>query len=73
VQPEFLAALRDGEAVALAVFMQWGVLLDRVDELWWARFAGKLLVEKIACTLDESGDDWVEVTKWCREQVGLCG
>ncbi|RYZ15753.1 MAG: hypothetical protein EOP49_52615 [Sphingobacteriales bacterium] len=72
VKPEFLGAVRDGDAVARAVFMQWGVLLDQFHELWWASFAGKLLVEEIACTLDQVGDGWEEITKWSREQAGLC-
>ncbi|KAH7401288.1 hypothetical protein BKA66DRAFT_99901 [Pyrenochaeta sp. MPI-SDFR-AT-0127] len=70
---EFLQALREEDDVALAIFMQWGVLLDQFHDLWWARFSGRLLVDEISRTLEIKGDEWIEITRWCRAQVGLCG
>ncbi|PSN66736.1 hypothetical protein BS50DRAFT_372584 [Corynespora cassiicola Philippines] len=70
-EPEFLQELQRGATVALAIFMFWGVLLDQADDMWWARYAGKRLVEDMATTLDESEERWKSLTHWCRERVGL--
>lgn len=72
VKPEFLEALRDGNSLALAIFMQWGVLLDQFDGMWWAKFSGRRLVDEISVTLGSRGDEWMHITGWCRTQVGLC-
>ncbi|CAO2648702.1 Nn.00g096510.m01.CDS01 [Neocucurbitaria sp. VM-36] len=71
VKPEFLEALRDGNDIALAVFMQWGVLLDQFDGMWWAKFSGRRLVDEISATLKSRGDEWMLITEWCRAEVGL--
>ncbi|KAF2240176.1 hypothetical protein BU26DRAFT_512450 [Trematosphaeria pertusa] len=71
VKPTFLEALKNGNSLALAIFMQWGVLLDRSDGMWWAEFSGRRLVDEIAGALDPRGDEWMSITKWCRENVGL--
>lgn len=71
VQPDYLRGLREGDGVALAIYMQWGVLLDQFDDLWWARFCGKLLVDEISTALDKQGVEWIGLTGWSRELVGL--
>lgn len=70
-EPEFLKELRGGETVALAIFMFWGVLLDQADDIWWARYAGRRLVEEMSTTLDDRGGRWKNLTCWCQDRVRL--
>ncbi|KAH7407239.1 hypothetical protein BKA64DRAFT_410668 [Cadophora sp. MPI-SDFR-AT-0126] len=68
---DFVTALQKGERMALMIFMYWGVLLDRSDEMWWAKYSGKRIVEELFGNFDGYGNDWEEATKWASVQVGL--
>ncbi|KAF1949798.1 hypothetical protein CC80DRAFT_253263 [Byssothecium circinans] len=68
---DFLDELHRREAVALAIYMHWGVLLDNLQDVWWAKFSGRRLVEELSVTLTEKGPEWATIVTWCREQVGL--
>lgn len=72
VQPQFLQVLRDENDLALVIFMLWGVLLDRLGSMWWAKFSGRRLVDEISCTLNVKYNKWTRITEWSRLQVGLC-
>lgn len=71
VGPVFIGYLHDGESMSLLVFLHWGVLLNHLGDLWWARNAGRLLVEEISGILHARGDEWRERTSWARGKVGL--
>jgi hypothetical protein len=72
VQPQFLQVLRDEDDLALVIFMLWGVLLDQMGSMWWAKFSGRRLVDEISCTLNIKCSRWTRITEWSRLQVGLC-
>lgn len=71
VEPEYLEQLRKKRGAALAIFMLWGVLLSQEDDMWWATYSGKRLVENVSARLDACAGEWKQVTHWCREQTGL--
>ena len=71
VGPDFLVELREGQSIALAVYMHWGTLLDQMHGVWWAKFSGIRLVAELSTTLHSRGPEWTRVTTWCRKQVGL--
>jgi hypothetical protein len=46
---EYVAAIQDGDHVALLVLMVWGAVVEQLGHrVWWARRFGRLLVEEIA-------------------------
>lgn len=67
----FLNELSRGEPMAEAIFMHWGVFLDRLDDMWWAKYSGKRLVEELAGSLEGKGKRWRGVIEWCRGEVGV--
>lgn len=71
VGPNFLCKLRNRESMALAIYMHWGAQLDQLEQLWWAKFSGKRLVDELSTTLRTRGPEWNEITAWCRKRVGL--
>ena len=68
---EFIEHLKSQNGIALAVFMVWGALLNMVDNMWWGRFSGKNLVNETSMILSSKGEEYVQVTTWCRREVGL--
>ncbi|KAH6673294.1 fungal Zn binuclear cluster domain-containing protein [Halenospora varia] len=68
---EFINELKHGEPMALLILVHWGVFLDRLGDLWWARDSGKRLVEELSGILAGLGPYWHSATYWAREQVGL--
>ncbi|KAH6699681.1 hypothetical protein BKA61DRAFT_621522 [Leptodontidium sp. MPI-SDFR-AT-0119] len=68
---DFVIELQRGERMALMIFMYWGVLLDRLDEMWWAKYAGKRLVKELCGSFDGYGKEWDEATNWAKMEVGL--
>ncbi|KAH7371930.1 hypothetical protein BKA66DRAFT_468881 [Pyrenochaeta sp. MPI-SDFR-AT-0127] len=72
IDSRFMDELRKEELMAVAIFMHWSVLLDQLDEKWWAKYSGKRIVKKLSAILHGHGRDWEQINKWCRAQVGLC-
>ncbi|KAH8586252.1 hypothetical protein B0O99DRAFT_644845 [Bisporella sp. PMI_857] len=68
---DFANELQKREPMALMIFIHWGVLLDKLDEMWWAKFSGKKLVEELCWSFDGYGNEWDEATKWAKMKVGL--
>lgn len=68
---DFVNELQKGERMALMIFMYWGVLLDRLNEMWWAKYSGKRLVEELCRSFNGYGNEWDEATKWAIVEVGL--
>lgn len=71
VGAEYLGGLRRGDNIALAIYMHWGVLLDKVERNWWAKFVGSRLVDELSEILANQGSEWVNIVKRCRKEVGL--
>ena len=76
---DFLAKLKDGEPMALLILLHWGVLLETLSELWWAKNAGKRLVEDVAVLLEKvayssssgCGPKWADAVGWARWEAGI--
>ncbi|KAM0126709.1 hypothetical protein ACHAO1_009941 [Botrytis cinerea] len=68
---DFMCELEKRERMALMILMYWGVLLDRLDEMWWAKRTGKRLVEDLCRSFDGCGDEWDEAVRWAMTEVGL--
>lgn len=68
---DFIDGLRKREPMALAIVMYWGVLLDTLDQMWWAKYSGRRLVDDITTILIGYGPQWDEATAWGRVEVGL--
>ncbi|KFY88614.1 hypothetical protein V500_06237 [Pseudogymnoascus sp. VKM F-4518 (FW-2643)] len=64
VGKEFIEELRMRQPLALIIFMYWGVLLNRMEELWWAKYLGKRLIEELSEDLIKRGKEWEEATRW---------
>jgi hypothetical protein len=71
IDPGFMDELRKEHPMAVAVFMYWGVLLHRLDNMWWSKYSGKRLVRRLSATLDGCGGTWDQISEWCRVQVEL--
>ncbi|WPA97644.1 uncharacterized protein RHO25_002254 [Cercospora beticola] len=72
IRPKFFQLLREGDDLALVIFMQWGVLLDRMRGMWWAEFSARGLVEQVSKLILVHNDKWAYVADWSRSRVGLC-
>ncbi|CZR58894.1 related to regulatory protein involved in control of sterol uptake [Phialocephala subalpina] len=68
---DFTNQLQKREPMALLIFMYWGVLLDKLDEMWWAKYSGRKIVEELSENLRGYGNEWEEATRWAKIQVGL--
>ncbi|KAH8593054.1 hypothetical protein B0O99DRAFT_627945 [Bisporella sp. PMI_857] len=68
---DFANELQKRAPIALMIFVHWGVLLDKLDEMWWAKFSGKKLVEELCWSFNGYGNEWDEATKWAKMEVGL--
>lgn len=71
VQPDFIKALHDKDDLALVIFMLWGVSLDQIGGMWWAKFSGRRLVDEVSYTLSLEGSRWRSLIEWSRQQVGI--
>ncbi|CAI6339079.1 unnamed protein product [Periconia digitata] len=71
VGSEYLEALREEEPIARAIYMHWGVMLDKLQGNWWAKFVGRRLVGELSAALEDEGPEWRSIMFWCRKEVGL--
>lgn len=71
VGTDFMDEFRSGDLVAMATFMCWGMLMHKVDGMWWAQYLGRRLVEDLSSTLIECGREWSNIVTTCRKEVGL--
>jgi len=68
---EFIELLKMQNGVALAIFMVWGALMKMADNMWWARFSGKNMVNEASIILSSKGERYAYLSTWCRREVGL--
>lgn len=68
---DFNIELRRREPTALVILMYWGVLLDTLDEIWWAKYSGRRLVDDLSTILLGYGPQWNEAIAWAKKEVGF--
>ncbi|KAJ6437429.1 PKS-NRPS hybrid synthetase [Purpureocillium lavendulum] len=79
VPPEYMAALKACEPMALLILMYYGVVVNQSSNImmWWIKSTGKDLVAEVAAMLQETSiarmSDAQEAISWAREEVGLPG
>ncbi|XHG09588.1 hypothetical protein AWENTII_012636 [Aspergillus wentii] len=76
VGDEFMDELQNREPLALMIYMYWGVLLSRLDGVWWAKLAGRKLVGELSVSILSGnipgcGKEWKEAGIWAKREVGL--
>lgn len=72
VGSSFIDAVARSEPVALVIFLHWAVLLCRLHQMWWAQYAGRILVKELT-EMDGlwQGDLWTDAVTWAKKQAGL--
>lgn len=71
VHQDFVTLVKQGDPLALLIFVHWGVLLDQLKDFWWAGDCGKVLVGEVSQVLDQVGPFWTDATRWARSRVGI--
>lgn len=72
VGSSFIDAVARSEPVALMIFLHWAVLLCRLHEMWWAQYAGRILVKELTgMDVLWRGGLWVNAVAWAKRQAGL--
>lgn len=71
---DYVAAIKEGDRLALIILMHWGVLLQPLGHYhWWARDYGINLVDEIAKELPNDVDTMTrEAIIWPQEEVRIC-
>ena len=62
---------REGDLIAMTIFMHWAVLLQTTDDMWWKQYAGSRLVQELSASLTWRGDDFERMSVWCRREVKM--
>ncbi|CAN9327829.1 unnamed protein product [Alternaria alternata] len=58
--------IRNGDIMALTIFMHYGVLLLHIRHLWWGARTGISLIEDLAISVHAAGPSWGALTEWPR-------
>jgi len=66
ISEDYVVLVRDGEPLALLVFMLWGVLLNQLRDYWWVGDTGEKLVEEIYYKLQQLHPTWGEAARSVR-------
>jgi len=66
--PVFITCLKQGNAMALAIFAHWAAMFRCMDHHWWSSGWPYSLVVDVSSLLDSS---WSAALEWPRRQVGL--
>ncbi|KAJ5757622.1 uncharacterized protein N7511_006316 [Penicillium nucicola] len=66
----FVEQVEKEEPLALLVYICWGALFGRLEEMWWARVAGQTIVMNLSeCIVKNEESD--EIVRWAKEKVGI--
>lgn len=68
---EIVDRVQSEEPLALLIYICWGALLRRLEGMWWARVAGKTIVQSLAEHLMHQSEEWDEVVRWAKEIVEI--
>jgi hypothetical protein len=67
----FIDAVCHREPFALLVLAYWGASLCRLEGMWWARYAGQILLRELTNTsLRPQYEPWAAAMLWAKEQGG---
>lgn len=66
--PPYIDLVRQGDPMAIALFIHWAACFRCLDHLWWAKGWSYRLVKDASSLLDES---WFDILTWPRKEVGL--
>ena len=70
VGQDFIDSVSGGEPLAQLIFLHWAVHLCRLDEMWWAQYAGQKLVEELTkVNLRIQKELWIDVVSRARIQA----
>lgn len=73
VGEQFIKQVHNADPPALLIYMCWGALLGRLEEMWWAEAAGKRIVEGLTTCIPLDDKDCRNVVNWAKQNVGLYG
>ena len=68
---EFVEKVESEEPLALLIYICWGALLGRLEEVWWARMAGKMIVRNLVGHIVSRNEEWDGVVKWAKDLVRM--
>ena len=68
---DFVEQVQSEEPLALLIYICWGALLGRLEGMWWARVAGKTIVQSLAEHLMHHSEEWDEVVRWAKDIVEI--
>ncbi|KAJ6083557.1 hypothetical protein N7467_007692 [Penicillium canescens] len=67
---EFVDQVEKEEPLALLIYICWGALFGRLEEMWWAKVAGEVIVKNLAeCITENEESD--EVVRWAKAKVEI--
>ena len=69
VGEEFVNQVYEEDPSALIIYTCWGAILSRLTEMWWARRAGKSIVQSLVKHLPLEGKEWRAVVTWAQNAV----
>jgi len=70
VSDEFVMFVQNELPMALLICMCWGLLLNRVEGIWWAKASGSKIVAQLIPRLVDA-QEWNGIVNWAKEEVGL--
>lgn len=69
VDQGFVDLLKQGDSLATLVFAHYGAVLHLLHDRWWARNAGRSIVEQLLPSLRDSDPTWSDTVDWLCERV----
>lgn len=67
---EFVNQIYEEDPLALLIYTCWGAILSRLTQMWWARRAGKSIVEALVKHLPlEGSKEWRAVMTWAKNAI----
>lgn len=70
VGDEFVELVQEGQPMALLIYICWGVLLNCLKGIWWARASGRKIVMQLIPRLI-GVEEWEGIVNWAKEVVGF--
>lgn len=70
VGDEFARLVQEGRPMALLICMCWGVLLNRLEGIWWAKASGRKIVAQLVPRL-VGAEEWGDIVNWAKEETSI--
>jgi hypothetical protein len=68
---DFVEQVENQEPLALLIYISWGALLGRLEEMWWAKVAGKTIVQSLAEDIGTENEEWGKVVRWAKSTARI--